>query len=568
MARSGVYSRSSPAGNSGFTVVTVLNQGVYQYYLKFPSGKQIGPFDEPNQVKISDPGRQTTFLTIDNRVFPVLDSVDIKRLRNLNASTLAVEIKDAAKRTTDIIDYFYDPALTPEEEAAFAQYQRVDPDTGQIYYEAPMQDPKELNAVSVQLTQSPETERAVRQATISNQETELALIRAATGTSGVEYPSPPEVTNVREISLDELDPPAPVDEPEDITFDEDPSLYEDAEIPEGDLLSEPEDVTDEEFNAAFDEEFAEDELLTDPEAVTDEEFNAAFDEEFGDNIAPDGDFGDDEYLPDDIIEVQASASAQDEVNYKGYEDWRVRLALGPESNYLYNSSDPTSILYPLKETRGVIFPYTPTINVTYSANYNQIDLVHTNYKVNNYTSSSVDAVSITADFTAQDVREANYLLAVIHFFRSVTKMFYGQDSYPRAGTPPPLCFIYGMGNYQFSGQPLVVNSFNYNLPSDVDYIKTTSQSLGGEPQEITDYAPATASEARLGPDIAPGGQVPPPAFSSLADQVVSYVPTKIQLVIGCLPMLSRNMVSNNFSLEGYASGALYDGSRRRGGGFW
>ncbi|NBS85341.1 MAG: hypothetical protein EBS58_01370, partial [Micrococcales bacterium] len=38
-------------------------------------------------------------------------------------------------------------------------------------------------------------------------------------------------------------------------------------------------------------------------------------------------------------------------------DWRVRLRLAPQSNYLYNAPAP-GILQPLKVTDGVIFPYT------------------------------------------------------------------------------------------------------------------------------------------------------------------------------------------------------------------
>jgi hypothetical protein len=75
-------------------------------------------------------------------------------------------------------------------------------------------------------------------------------------------------------------------------------------------------------------------------------------------------------------------------------------------------------------------------------------------------------------FTAQDTGEANYLLAVITFFKSVTKMFYGQDA--ERGAPPPLVYLSGLGEYQFNEHPCVVSQFNYNLPSDADYIRAGS----------------------------------------------------------------------------------------------
>lgn len=251
--------------------------------------------------------------------------------------------------------------------------------------------------------------------------------------------------------------------------------------------------------------------------------------------------------------------------YRRNGDWRVRLSLAPESNYLYNSSAPQGLLAPLKATNGVIFPYTPQITTSYLANYDATALTHSNYKVFQYTSSGVDSVGITADFTAQDTAEANYLLAVIHFFRTVTKMFYGQDSNPKNGTPPPLCFLTGLGNYQFDNHPLVLNSFSYALPNDVDYIKATiSDSSIGKSASNT-------SMSRLPDNVRPGGQPKAANFNQNngTNSGVTYVPTKIQLTISAYPVVSRNAVSNQFSLQQYATGALLQGSiNSSGGGFW
>lgn len=267
-----------------------------------------------------------------------------------------------------------------------------------------------------------------------------------------------------------------------------------------------------------------------------------------------------------LLEAQGEATAQDQANFAAKEDWRVRLSLAPDSQYLYNAKPDPGILKPLLDTDGVIFPYTPSISVNYAASYEQTNLVHSNYKIFQYSGSGVDSVSLACAFTAQDTYEANYLLAVIHFFRSMTKMFYGQDDNPKNGTPPPLCYMFGMGGYQFAAHPLAIQGFSYTLPDDVDYIKTTSASPAGTPRPST----YTASDTRLaGTGLGKGGKGPGPNFStSPGNDTVTWVPTRIQMTITCVPIMSRNSVSNRFSLRDYASGKLLNGTREPGGGMW
>lgn len=273
-------------------------------------------------------------------------------------------------------------------------------------------------------------------------------------------------------------------------------------------------------------------------------------------------------LSGNITSAAGAATAQDQANFAAKADWRVRLSLAPGTNYLYNASDP-GILQPLKDTDGVIFPYTPAISVNYAANYEGTSLTHTNYKIFQYQNSSVDQVQLTCEFTAQDVKEANYVLAVIHFFRSMTKMFYGQDKDPKNGTPPPLCYLFGMGGYQFDALPLAISGFSYSLPQDVDYIKTTGAAAAGTPQPSVQNG-ATNSN-RLGDKIGTGGAPAKPNYGTTtkqADQSTTWIPTKINLSITCLPIMSRNQVSNYFSLRDYATGNLLLGTKRPGGGMW
>ena len=257
--------------------------------------------------------------------------------------------------------------------------------------------------------------------------------------------------------------------------------------------------------------------------------------------------------------IEALNSGQD---FKPVPDWRVRLSLAPGANYLYKVGiGAAGILNPLQETEGVIFPYTPAISVAYAANYTPFDPTHSNYKIYQYTNSSVDSFSITCDFTAQDTTEANYLLAVIHFFKSITKMFYGEDQNPKPGTPPPLCYLSGLGEFQFDNHPLAITGFTYSLPIDVDYIRALPQPATSGAGQATSY-----SGQRL---INNGVSTTPPKFSNGSSTgKPTYVPTKMQISITAHPIVSRNNISNKFSLKEYATGQLLLGKSRNSGGIW
>lgn len=247
-------------------------------------------------------------------------------------------------------------------------------------------------------------------------------------------------------------------------------------------------------------------------------------------------------------------------------DWRVRLRLAPQSKYLYNAPNP-GILKPLQVTDGVIFPYTPTITTSYKANYNSYDLTHANFRGYFYQNSYVEPIQLTCQFTAQSTAEANYLLAVIHFFRSVTKMFYGQDA--ERGAPPPLTYLTGMGDYQFAEHPCVVSQFNYVLPADVDYIRAGSPNqLGTNQISQRDRQSVSTGSLfgglnRLAAALLTKGAIPnPPAPPSLGTDRPTYVPTKMEISIVLNPIQSRNQISKQFSLKEFANGNLIKG------GFW
>jgi len=252
-------------------------------------------------------------------------------------------------------------------------------------------------------------------------------------------------------------------------------------------------------------------------------------------------------------------------------DWRFKIRLSPYSEYLYNDPDMhrngQGILAPLQSTDGVIFPYMPQITVPHTANYSNYTLTHSNYRGYFYQGSQVGDIIVNGTFTAQDTNEANYLLAVIHFFRSATKMFYGQDN--ERGTPPPLLYMSGLGDFQFAEHPCVLSNFNYTIPDTVDYVRayeTAVSNVGlfqGRRSAAANSSWSSTFSRLLSSALESGA---PNTIDNFVDPTyqgavkisggATYVPTTINIQLVLLPVQTRDAVSNKFSLKDYATGNL------------
>lgn len=228
------------------------------------------------------------------------------------------------------------------------------------------------------------------------------------------------------------------------------------------------------------------------------------------------------------------------------EDTRVRIVVpsGTLQEILLNGP----VLYPLSPTNGVLFPYTPSITVQHGTQYNAENLTHSNYTYQFYQSSNTESISITATFACKNAADASYVVAAQHFFRTVTKMFYGQDA--EAGLPPPVLRLEGHGEYQFGahkdqvgGVPIVINSFSVTLPEDVDYISTGAPALPNNPA-----------------NVGPGSN--PTAVAST--NPITRVPIIQQFNITCTPLYSRNSISKDFGFKKFAAGQLLANSSRGG----
>tara|TARA_S200000501_G_scaffold319360_1_gene313651 strand:+ start:45 stop:956 length:912 start_codon:yes stop_codon:yes gene_type:complete len=204
----------------------------------------------------------------------------------------------------------------------------------------------------------------------------------------------------------------------------------------------------------------------------------------------------------------------------GAKDWRVSISVPSRiQEYMMGGS----LLDPLKRTgMKCVFPYTPTVLVSHSANYNAMQPLHTNYPYYAYENSRVDQITITADFFVQNELEAQYWIAMVHFFKTVTKMNYGKDV--DRGLPPPVCRLNGYGDYTFNNVPVVISNFQFDLKKDVDYISTK---LSGTQVDDTDVAEGT--------------------------QGVAWAPTESLVTVGLMPQYSRTKQSE-FNLRSFVKG--------------
>jgi hypothetical protein len=144
------------------------------------------------------------------------------------------------------------------------------------------------------------------------------------------------------------------------------------------------------------------------------------------------------------------------------DDWRVRINC--EWN-IFNSP----LFSVLKETGGVVWPYMPSITVSTKAEYNTIPITHANYSQYSYKNSVVDDISISGEFSCETKADAAYWIAATTFFKTATKMFFGQGDL--AGNPPIICNLTGYGSHVFDKVPVIIKSFSVDFKDDVNYIQ-------------------------------------------------------------------------------------------------
>ena len=219
-------------------------------------------------------------------------------------------------------------------------------------------------------------------------------------------------------------------------------------------------------------------------------------------------------------------------------DWRVKLSIPNTPSF---QSGGAHLLQPLRATSGLVFPYTPTVIISHSANYNALAPTHSNYPFQAYSNSQVDQLVITGDFFVQNGIEAQYWVAALHYLRSCTKMFYGGNS-KEQGAPPPVVFLTGYGDYVFDKVPVVITTFTVDMPDQVDYISTMVHAGSGK--KLKGVRTQTDDGVQAGQFY---------GDTNLDSKFYTWAPTQSLISITCQPIYSRSQVAE-FSLEKFVNG--------------
>lgn len=217
------------------------------------------------------------------------------------------------------------------------------------------------------------------------------------------------------------------------------------------------------------------------------------------------------------------------------QDFRARLQPKPGGAAgVLGPHDNRNLLYPLYSTNGVLFPYTPSVTTGNVVDYDPSSFIHSNYGYNSYIRSYPKPIGITAEFTAQSNDEALYLLAVLHFFRSVTKSYFGISPYNKAGTPPPVLIFNYLGQYQFNNVPVLIKNFDYTYDATLDYVPVYTGSS-------VDYS------GNIGVSL-----------STTDSDGYSYVPTHLSVSLELDTQYIPIDLRNEFNLDDFRSGKLYN----------
>ena len=225
------------------------------------------------------------------------------------------------------------------------------------------------------------------------------------------------------------------------------------------------------------------------------------------------------------------------------DDQKVKLVAKPGNPFPFSG-----LLAPLRSglgsnNGGVVFPYTPTIQISHNANYGAFDITHGMYAPNYYVNTPTPTISLTAMFTANSVSEAKYMIAAIHFFKTCVKSDFGEQRRATAGTPPPILNFSSYGSVHAKNTPVIVTNFGYTLTEDVDYVTIEEDAMAdgmtAEDQTIFDAG------ADFIEDFSPGSKI--------------SVPTQVLLSIELRVQYPPSSVRKEFNIQDFANGSLLKG---------
>ena len=217
---------------------------------------------------------------------------------------------------------------------------------------------------------------------------------------------------------------------------------------------------------------------------------------------------------------QASSPSTSISSRESSYDWRARLRPkrgGQNRFYSPQGGFNDYLMRPIKESNGLVWKYTPTIALSGMANYNAHTGQGMQYPVRSYQDSTPTDVIISGTFTANDIYEARYMLAMFTFFKIATKGDFGDIAVAKetAGAPPPVLLFEYMGDHQFYKVPVIVSSYNLTMDNNIDYV----------PVEISG--------------------------------TTSYVPTVCDIVVSLQTQYTPSKVRRRFDVNAIANGEAY-----------
>ena len=201
-------------------------------------------------------------------------------------------------------------------------------------------------------------------------------------------------------------------------------------------------------------------------------------------------------------------------------DKRVRIAMLPNSPSIFYKDKDNPLLYNyLGATNGMLFPFQPKVDISFSANYQAQKVTQSNFTFYSYENSELKPFELTCDFPVRNPYEGQYVIAAMTFLRSLTMMFTGNDTKSigsgatLAGSPPMVVSLQGMGFGGLDFIPVVITNVTTSYRDDVDYVTVTF-----------------------------------PGVPMLADEIIK-VPTLMTISVSCTPMFSRDFASQFSALN-------------------
>lgn len=204
-------------------------------------------------------------------------------------------------------------------------------------------------------------------------------------------------------------------------------------------------------------------------------------------------------------------------------DWRARLRPkngGRKAIYGLDSGGKNRLLDPIAATGGMIWQYTPQIFLSATVNYHMDETHGSNYPILSYINSTPPPITATCEFTANNIDEARYLLAVTHYLKCITKSHYGEASVQAGtfGTPPPVLLFEYLGEHGFNKVPVVVRMYSVQFNDNIDYV---------------------------------------PVVTNITEEEVTFVPTSCVITVDMMPSYTPHKLRKQFDIHRLTTGQAY-----------